>query len=265
MIDRLTDEVLEKLPARLFSLKKLETTNVSFIDALPNHTLTHLKWVGNIEGVNLSNILNQQGKSLQSLEFRHNELESSIFTSGFDISVLPKMARNLTHVGINIPRNGTWPLESLKTVASLPHLKSADLWMNLQSECRRQKPNGHDRIQRDWEREHGRDVCKDEEQFQQPFVGKEGAEGIFAYMKEHNRVGELEDVTFWVGDWARPWDGPLYFPVWGEGKSSKVECTSAGLKTDDTDGKCVVERGEKYWNWWDEMPQEFYDGMGEWW
>jgi len=257
MIDRISDEVLEKLPGRLQGLKELETTNGSFVEALASNTLTHLEWVGHSEPRDLPAILARQGESLQSLEFRCEELSCPSFAPEFDISILPNMTRNLTHLSINVPRNGTWPLESLQTIASLPHLRSADLYLNLQSKCRRQKPDDYGQRHREWERKYGTNYCTGEDQFQKPFVDKEGAEELFGYMKEKNDGGELTNVTFWVGDWSRPWDGPLYFPPWGEGRSAKVMCSTED-KTGE-EGWCVIEAGKEYWKGQRDYPQEWDD------
>ncbi|KAF2032887.1 hypothetical protein EK21DRAFT_59970 [Setomelanomma holmii] len=241
MIDRVTDEVTEKLPSRLTALDRLETTNGSFVRALNNNTLAQLTWVGRSHHNDLHYILERQGESLQSLEFRCEEVDCPSFAPDFDIWILPNMTQNLTHLSVNVPRNGTWPLESLQVIASLPHLKSADVWMNIQSPRVQQKEESAIAYTIGWER----DKCKGENQFQRPFVDKAGAEQLFRYMKDNNEGGELSNVTFHVGDWQRPWDGPLYFPPWVEGRRAKVVCTSEAKGQDE--GWCVVETGVKYW------------------
>jgi hypothetical protein len=257
----MTDEVIEKLPSRLPSLTKLEATNVSFINALDNNTLTHLKFVDEYEPHDLSSILEHQGQSLQSLEFRCEEL-SCRFTPDFDLdfAILPNKTRNLTHLSINVPRNGTWPLESLQTIASLPHLQSAELYMNIQSECVQQRPEDYGSKRKEWDKEHGAGYCEGEDQFQQPFVDVEGANKMFGHMKEHNPSGELANVTFWVGDWSRPWDGPLYFPDWAEGRRSKVVCKDT--KISDAGSSCVVENGAQYWRR-EDVYSEYWDAYVE--
>jgi hypothetical protein len=70
-----TDEVLEKLPKVLTGLKSLESTNSSFIAALPNKTLERLVMVGAACPACLPRTLQRQGASLTSLEFRCEEIE----------------------------------------------------------------------------------------------------------------------------------------------------------------------------------------------
>jgi hypothetical protein len=233
----MTKEVLVILPPQLLSPRKLKTTKVAFITALPNNTLTHLKFVGNADPLKLRTILAHQGSSLQSLEFRRPEQVHEPFVADFDISILPSMAPNLSHLAVNVPRNGTWPLDTLRTIASLPHLESADIYMNIASECQQQRDpptiDSHD--------------CEGEERFQKPFVGKEGAEEMFAYMRQKKQVLSFSKVTFRVGDWTRKDDGPLYSPEWLDGKRVKVVCTADGHGGRD-EGWCVVEAGENYWS-----------------
>lgn len=241
----ITDEMIEKLPSRLHSLKMLETTKTSFINALDNNTLTHFKWVGSSKAGSLLWLLEQQGDSLQSLEFRCEELWCSEFARSSDIAILSNMTRNLTHLTTNVPRNGTWPLESLQAIASLPHLQSADLYFHIQSDCARQREDMASDMNRNFKQEYGYDYCKGEDQFQQPFVDKAAADELFAHMQECNSGGQLKNVTFWIGDWKRPWDGALWIPPWADERRSKVVCGTEA-KTKEY-GWCVVEEGETYW------------------
>jgi len=253
----ITDEMIEKLPSRLASLTKLETTNAYFINALEKNTLTHLKWIGTSRNCTLPSILEHQGSSLQDLEFRCEELSCRNFGRASDITVLSNMTRNLTHLTINVPRNGTWPFESLQAIASLPHLERADLYMNIQSDCVKQRPSITYNTYEAWEQKHGADYCRGEDQFQRPFVDQVGANELFAYMKESNPSGRLTNVTFWVGDWSRSWDGPLYQPPWAEGRSAKAVCGTEGKTNGDE--WCVVEGGHRYWR----MRHSYYDGWGD--
>lgn len=103
----MTREVLAKLPSRLTSLRKLETTKVPFITALPNNTLTYLNVFGDAEPAKLRAILTHQGSSLQSLEFRRPKAVNELFYTDFDASILPSMARNLSHLAVDVSSNGT--------------------------------------------------------------------------------------------------------------------------------------------------------------
>ncbi|CAO2649788.1 Nn.00g010800.m01.CDS01 [Neocucurbitaria sp. VM-36] len=243
-IDNMTPEVLSILPPYLNSLQKLETTSLDFIQTLPNNTLTDLAWIGPSQPQDLPTILAHQGASIRNLEFRCPELSCPSFHPELDFSLISSAAPYLTHLSIDVPRNGTWPLESLQAIAAIPQLQKADLYMNIQSPCSQQILDDYNSAYREYEREHGKDYCKGEERFQKPWLEETIALELFEYMRE-NKVGDgLEQVTFWVGDWMRPWDGPLYFPSWVEGRRAKAVCTArVGNETE----KCVFEVGERYW------------------
>jgi hypothetical protein len=257
MITPITDEHMAKLPSRLHSLRRLETTNSSFIYALPNNTLTHLTYIeaskSGYAAKDLPTILAHQGASLQSLEVRSPELEDRPFVCDFDVAILPRMAQNLEHVALNVARNGTWPLDTLNVLSSLPQLCSADLYMGIQSACTQQRPLREVVLIEDWKPVSAEEYCRGANQYQQPFVSKEGAEEVFAHMRKEKKGVELANLTIYVGDWSRPWNGGLYIPDWLEGKRSKVVCIA-----EDGMEKCVAERAERYWEW------DEHDWMNEW-
>jgi hypothetical protein len=261
MITRITDEHMAKLPSHLHSLRRLETTNASFIYALPNNTLTHLTYIEASEtgyaAKNLPAILAHQGASLQSLDVRSPELADRPFACDFDVAILPRMTPNLEHVTLNIARNGTWPFDTLDILSSLPHLRSADLYMGIQSVCAQQRPMREMVPREVWESEWRAEYCRGADQYQQPFVSKEGAEEVFAHMREEKKGVELTHLTIYVGDWSRPWNGALYMLDWLENKRVKMMCTSEGGEE-----KCVVERAERYWEW-DE--QDWMNDLGRQW
>jgi hypothetical protein len=241
-----SDEMLEKLPSHLHNLRRLETTNVSFIRALNNNTLTHLTYIAPSLPNDLPSILAHQNSSLTSLEFRCPELWCPTFCSNVDIAILP---RSLTYLSINVPRNGTWPMEYLEQIGSLSRLRSADLYMNIQSTCAQQRPKLYTSAYPAWERENAKGFCTGEEQFQRPFLGKEDAEELFTFMLDVNRrreatgSGGLTEVTFWAGDWTRGWDGPLVVDeLWVEGRKAKISC-----KVSEDGARCSVDDGEGYW------------------
>ncbi|KAH7402811.1 hypothetical protein BKA66DRAFT_449564 [Pyrenochaeta sp. MPI-SDFR-AT-0127] len=239
-----TGEVLEKLPPRLTALKRLEMTNVSFVRALSNNTLTHITWVGASKHGDLSSILAHQGESLESLEFRCEEISCPSFPAQLDISTLPKLAPNLKHLAINVPRNGTWPLESLTAIASLPHLRTADLYMNIQSPCVHQRPDRYSMRREEWMENDMWNNCKGEDQFHRPFLNESSALELYKLIGSQ-KAQALDEVTFWVGDWSRPWDGPIYIPPWIEGRRAKFTCKKEGMGEDEV--RCEAKGDKEYW------------------
>lgn len=246
MISRITDEILGKVPSRLASLKRLETTNRTFIEALPNNTLTHLTWVGKSEPDDLRHVLERQGASLQNLHFRLPERGFGPFLPDFNISMLPTMAPNLVHVSLNVPRNHTWPLDTLSIISSLPHLRTADIYMNLQSECAQQRPYLWE-LRRE-ERRNWQETCSGDAQYHQPKLDIQAADDMFLHMRTFKKGVELRNVTFYTGDWTRGWDGALYDPDWFDGRRDMAHCSR--------DSNLQVGWCDKFKSWdpdrWDE-------------
>jgi hypothetical protein len=244
----ITDEVISKLAPRLTSLRSLETRNLPFIAALPNNVLTHLKYLSGTHTTDdLSAILAAQGGSLEKLEFYHSEHQVvRSLPQALDFSVLPAKTRNLKHLTINIPRNGTWPLENFSIIASLPHLQSLDMYMDIQSLCAQQ------RSPYDYNPQPEMESCQGEDKFKLPYVDKQAAEEIFAHLKKEKKGVKLENVTFHVGDWIeweRGWS--CTGKEWFEDRRAKVVCREeravVGEGRQDEEGWCIVEEGEEYW------------------
>ena len=206
------------------SLRRLKTTDLDLVLALRNNTLNELSWVRqwnkNSDYNGLPEILERQGRSLQSLEFRCPEsyCKSDFSAASHYLDLIPKHTHRLRHLSINIPRNGTWPLETLDMIANLPTLEIADIWMNIQSQC-------SDWLEYSGEPQHWIEElfgnCEGETQFQMPFSNGTSEVELFAYMKEKNQGRELREVTFRVGDFTRPCISPRYRKKWLEGQGAK--------------------------------------------
>jgi hypothetical protein len=244
-----TGELAAKLAPQLSSLKSLETEHPHFAAALPPNTLTSLKFVGATRPGTpdaLRAILSAQGESLQSLEFRSPEAQRGPFIQDFDLTLLPNMTHSLTHLALNVPRNGTWPLENLSLIAQLPQLESLDVYMNIQSLCAQQRvevDEGYlfDKYGNPWGGE-----CSQEKKYQLPFVDEKGAEEMFRHMKKEKKGVALSNVTFYVGNWrAPPMQPSCTGEPWFTNRRAKVVCREEGNREDG--GWCVVEEGEEYW------------------
>jgi|SRR5690242_10342467 len=240
-----SDELIEKLPSHLHSLRKLESTNISFVEALPNNTLERLTWIGPHKHGNLDSILQRQGGRLRELEIRDDELDWSYMRSKFNVSIIPDMAPNLTHLSINILRNGSWSPEPFRAVSQLSHLESLNIYSNLQSQCQRQKPEEYTRDWLKWRAEHGESYCVDEDRFQKPLLNESSAEELYNLMKGANPRGLLQNVTFRIGDWKPIWDGPLYSPPWMEGRRVEIHCSEVGKEKFEK--HCEMVQSYGYW------------------
>ncbi|KAF2745437.1 hypothetical protein M011DRAFT_378486, partial [Sporormia fimetaria CBS 119925] len=204
---------------------------------LANDSLTNLTYISRTLPP-LARVLELQGGFLESLTIRSPERmcsETPLY-NGSELALLSAASR-LTHLGVNVDRNGTWPWETLGLLASIPSLRSLDIWLDITSDCRREMPDAG---------LHNTNItCEGEEHYRTPHVGVEAASEVFQYLRD-KKVGEaLDNVAFFVGDWEPPWNGPLYFPLWIEGKRASVRCTAQNGVGDKA--WCRVEKGEQYW------------------
>jgi hypothetical protein len=158
-IDGILPQSLKRVAKNTTSLSTLEITDERLIEKLPNHSLKNLTWIGEAEYFEPHTVLQTQGDSLQSLEFRCPELESPVFGLGFDPQWLVTRTKILTHLSVDIQRNETWDFEILEQIAAVPTLRTAELWTNLQSECRG-RLNHHIRSRRTMEYELGLEHCE---------------------------------------------------------------------------------------------------------
>ncbi|KAF1995949.1 hypothetical protein P154DRAFT_409780, partial [Amniculicola lignicola CBS 123094] len=226
--------LVHKIVPHLRSVRDLDLSwnpsedTLSFVMSLSSQSLAHFTQRNfNLPG-GLHSILTRHGESLETLKIFSHEIQSdpSPIFNHTELADLTTMAPKLRHLSINVHRNGTWPLETFQTLASIPSLRSADLYLDITSDCRRQQPDRYMNTERhrNWVAANGE--CDGKDQFQKPWVDERSASEMFAYMREKKVGEELQNVTFWVGDWQRSWDGPLYFPDWLEHKNAKVVCSS---------------------------------------
>ncbi|KAF2667128.1 hypothetical protein BT63DRAFT_330200 [Microthyrium microscopicum] len=253
------EHFMEIMAPRLRSLKNLEiedgwsnlgNTTVPFIQALEPDTLHNLAWREGRKADVLDLILRRHGNSLRSLEIRNGEGPRSS-TKAFNSAQLQHLVRSapkLEHLSINVHRNVSWPYDVFDTIAEMKELITLDLWFDILSDCQRQKPEMYTRQYIEWEREMENKTfkCSGEERYQKPLVDDISALGIFKHIRQKNTSGTVQKVVFWVGDWSRSWDGPLYSESFLEGRRARVVCTP----TDKSEGEawCVVEEGEAYWD-----------------
>lgn len=208
------DGLLKRLPKMLPSLKSLslsgtwtpwnakdETTLPArdFLLAIPPETLTDLSWTeaGSFNESVFDRVLKHHGSSLRSLEWRHfdnRHLTARPVLSASHLYHLGTLAPNLEKLTIDMNRNGTWPLESLRAVASsLP--KSADLTVYFEMlEC---DPS-----------------CNGMKQFAEPLLNVSEATKMFQFLRENKRGDELATALFRPGDWD-PEPGGRYYRTEG--------------------------------------------------
>lgn len=233
-------------PSVLTGLRRLELevecqgTTLRFLQNLRNDSLTHLVWKGYFNSTLPSTLQQFQGSSLQHLDVHTLEtdhVESPAFSAS-ELEPLQHMP-NLTHLSLNVARNGTWPLEMLSAISQIPSLRTADLWLDIASTCRKQKEES-------WYPESEDTGCMGEDQYLLPFINETTTLEVFKHMRANKVGSDLSNVTFWGGDWSRAWDGPIYLPPWIEHQQTKVVCV---VTDDQGEGgeECIVLTGVDYW------------------
>lgn len=217
-------------------------TIVQILVNLEPHSLTHFTSTNSFNINLLSALKELQGQSLQHLDLHTVEttLVPSLVYSADQLEILKHMP-NLTHLALNVARNGTWPFEVLSAVSQIPSLRTAELWLDITSMCRKQKVDrGYHNIEDP--------VCAGKNQYLQLFINETSARDVFKYLRANKSGEELSNVTFWAGDWSRAWDGPLYQPPWIEGRKAKVFCTTVKEGPRLGEEECTVLAGIEYWD-----------------
>ncbi|EUC27075.1 hypothetical protein COCCADRAFT_112634 [Bipolaris zeicola 26-R-13] len=224
-------EVASKLPQQLISLESLHLNSPAFIQGLKEHTVKNLKWVGQTKKGQLEHILQLQGKSLQSAEYRCGEAVCSDWPQHVNLSAIGELAPQLQHISLNMPRvNGTWPLKELESLASIPSLTSMELYFRLQSDCELYgqylgRCHRCGKAYREWKHENWETGhCLGEQRYASPLLNSTTAQEMFTYLRLNKVGAELREITFKAGDWAGPYDGPLRLDMFLDGKWVKVTC-----------------------------------------
>ncbi|KAF3050592.1 hypothetical protein E8E11_008676 [Didymella keratinophila] len=243
-------EVASKLPQRLTALRSLHLNSFTFIQGLKEHALEKLKWVGKTKKGQLEQILHLQGKSLKSVEYRCDEASCSDLPQHVDVPAIAELAPHLQHISLNMPRvNGTWPLNDLKALASIPSLTSAELYFRLQSDCELygQYLSGCFRCGnawREWRDESWNPGgCRGDLRYASPYLNTTTAQEMFAYLRTNKLGAKLEEVTFKAGDWTGPYDGPLRSGGFLDGQRVMITC-----KSDADQNVCETMRRSEVWD-----------------
>lgn len=232
--DQGSDPNLARLLPHLKSLESLTVSGAwakDFILALPENSLKHLSWMSSGQtGASVEPILRRHAASLRSLEWREPERMSRqrrVMTAD-QLAALGSMAPGLRELTIDMNQNGTWPYEHLEVLATeFPSLKNATIFMELASECRRQLEAAHDLWTSSWTELEQQADCGGEKSYSQPELTVNHTRDLFEFLVTKNSGGELTRVSFYAGNWERPWDGPLFLPDWIEYKQVWGSCSLA--------------------------------------
>ncbi|KAK5042864.1 hypothetical protein LTR84_012437 [Exophiala bonariae] len=230
-------------------------STLQFLLNVERHSLTHLTSIDSFNRKTPFALREVQGDSLQHIDLHTVEttlVESPAYTAT-ELEHFKHMP-NLTHLSLNIARNGTWLFEELSAISQIPSLRTAELWLDITSMCRKQKvDNGHYNVEDP--------NCKGRDQYLLPYINETSTLEVFKFLRAKKIGEELTNVTFWGGDWSRPWDGPVYSPPWIEGRKVKVLCTNGKEEHGSGEENCTVLTGVEYWD----QKARWYEDVDEMW
>lgn len=221
----------------------------------PEASLAHLSWVDGsmCDDDVVEAVLQRHGSSLTGLEWRNSEAvvsERPVFSVD-QLRRLSSLAPNLKSLSIDMNRKkNAWPERDLEALAgSLPRLTNLTIYWELQSDCRRAAASKDPYMVGGCD-----EACNGPDQLAAPRLDETSGEALFHLLRRAKTGEELTSVTFRAGDFSRPWDGPIYFPEWLEGRKVWVECSV--LREDGSrkgEGEAVCRGEDQSLNESDEM------------
>ena len=190
--------------------------------------LFRLSLHGHTNQVNFTRILDRHAHTLHALEIR--EWEGGSFPrptlSLQQLKQISEKCPSLTKLGVDINRNGNWPLEMLDSLAANKNLSSLEIFFEL----------GMDLHPRDYEFGERWSRPNKTRDYRQPVVDTTSALDIFKRLRALKRGVELLQLTLNVGDVGRDYGHMLRISEWGEGLAETYVCSVL-----DSDGQRKAE------------------------
>ena len=164
-------------------------------------------------------IMSRHGGTLTELTIRqfesHDPFNPRRTFSVSKIQELKESCPNLTQLGLDIYRNGTWPYPILDALATFPKIRALELFFEL-----------------------GKDLHTDEEQtyswyppeeeddsaFRLPRVSSSSALQLFRHLRSGKTGAELERLAVHVGVWGCDHIRRLRSHGWSEGRQERYVC-----------------------------------------
>ena len=213
-------------------------------------------------------ILAHHGPTLRSLSL--SQSESSIpdlhapMLSLSSIAALKSSAPNLQSLTLDLDRDGEWPWDVLRSIATLSNLTELSLNLEIGADLHAGDMHGGS---------YGfnRKGLDGKGPWREPRINGTMAEELSKWMADRKEGKRLEKVVFAVGDVKeKVYSGPLYFPPWEEGRGRGFVCKpdSGDAVTDGKEReKKGVEMGNRKGGWkcedvkrmsfeWDEEDEE---------
>ncbi|KAH8700978.1 hypothetical protein BGW36DRAFT_425778 [Talaromyces proteolyticus] len=167
----------------------------------------------------ITDILEDRGLHLRSLslhQFEGTDPENRrTMLSVSEIEYIYKACPNLTHLGLDIDRNGSWPLEHLKAIVQGQSVTYLTLGLEIGADLH---PPGN-------YYPHVESYSYRQEKYREPYIDSNSAHQLFTLMRDAKVGEELERVDIVVGDQRRDWRGGLRTIQWHEGRAYKMVCS----------------------------------------
>ncbi|KAJ1331945.1 hypothetical protein MN608_05410 [Microdochium nivale] len=234
LVDKLTQHFVDVAWPHLMGLKQLSIQSwgqpgaadvaVAMVSLPDEVGLESLRWRGRRMTGDLEKVLGRHGIGLKRLDLGMDRPRERFAISAGEARLMRELAPGLEQVNVVMIRNGTWPIEILETLASLPRLKELELGWQLESDCALERAGmsivASDKLP----------ACTSD--YGQPALDEVAARGLFERLERWRDMvvdgaagaAKLEKVVFYSGDFERGWDGPLYFPDEFEGMRQRFEC-----------------------------------------
>ena len=173
-------------------------------------------------------ILAHHGPSLRSLRLHQLETDDPtqrrLALRPSQIRAIGRACPNLTRLGLDLDRNGTWPNATLTALASLAQVEALDLNFEIGADL-----NGGAHGDYGFN-PHG---IESGGRFREPRLSRDVAEALFADLRAMKNGTALRQLNVTVGDYEqRAYHGPLYLPSWEEGRARRFVCETVGEKGD---------------------------------
>ncbi|KAH8896587.1 hypothetical protein GQ53DRAFT_743232 [Thozetella sp. PMI_491] len=221
----MSENVVRRLPPRVPSLRSLKVDGSSardFILGLQPNSLMHLTWhhpgTYACEGeaqTSFDSVLQHHGESLRTLEWHTPELaqgDKGPKLREDQLRQIGALAPNLTSLTLDISRNGTWPWEYLRALASgIPTVTHLTLYFALGSQS-----------------------CSSG-QYVQPLLNASSAMELSKYLEAEKAGEKFKHIRFKAGESGQRRIGPLASICWLRGKSTQFDCN---LDTENGEYRC---------------------------
>lgn len=172
-------------------------------------------------------IMGRHGATLQELtirEFESNDRFNPRPTfSASKIQDLKASCPNLTQLGLDINRNGTWPYPILDTLVTFPKIRALDLFFEIGEDL-----HTNDEHTYYW---HPPEEV-DDSAIRLPRVSSSSALHLFRHLRSRKTGVELERLAVHVGDWGRDYGTGAWFQGWGRGRQDRFVCDVKDEKGD---------------------------------